>query len=240
MLISQTRVDFSIVFLCIIFSIGIAQLNVVKHNFIIKKERRILPNSTSVITQITQSPTACASLCSIQETCCYASYDRKTKDCYLDESCCPQSEPSVDALMLKKITVSFSCQNKWLKYENKCFYFSEVEKTWDEARLTCECYGSMQVEVGSSGENDFLKKTAIVYNQSYWLGGNDKQSEGTWIWASSLTNFTFTDWYPSEPNNYNHGLYYEHCIRIERKFDFKWGNANCRSRYKFICEKKVE
>ncbi|XP_052079665.1 natural killer cells antigen CD94-like [Mytilus californianus] len=236
MLISQTRVDFSIVLLCVIFSIGIAQLNVVKHYFVIKIERRIRPNSTSVMTQITQSPTACASLCSIQETCCYASYDRKTKHCYLDESCCPQSEPSVDALMLKKITVSFSCQNRWLKCENKWYYFSDVEKTWDEARLMCKGYESMLAEVGSSDENDFLKNIATVCDKSYWLGGDDKLSEGTWIWASSRTKFLFTDWDDREPNNYNDG---EDCIRIARKFDFKWGDAECSKKYRFICEKRL-
>lgn len=107
MLILQTKVDFSIVFVYVMFSIGIVQMNVVKHNFDITKNRRILPSSTSVIKQITLSPIECAFLCSLEETCCYASYDRITNHCYLDGSCCPQNESSVDALMLKKNTGNF-------------------------------------------------------------------------------------------------------------------------------------
>ncbi|CAG2254486.1 CLEC17A [Mytilus edulis] len=204
-------------------------MNVVKHNFDITKNRRILPSSTSVIKQITLSPIECALLCSLEETCCYASYDRITNHCYLDGSCCPQNESSVDALMLKKNTVSLSCPTRWLKYENKCFYFSGGRKTWNEARLTCKNDGSRLVEVGSSCENDFLKMTAIAYGQMYWLGGSDIQNEGSWIWASSLTQFTFTDWSPTEPSNGTG----ENCVRMWSY----WMDTPCNRNVRFICEK---
>ncbi|CAC5412298.1 CLEC17A [Mytilus coruscus] len=209
-------------------------MNVLKHIFVTTKDRRILPSSTSVLKQITLSPAACASLCSIQETCCSASYDMKTKHCYLDESCCPKNESSIDAIMLKKTTDSFP--NQWLQYGNKCLYFSKEEKTWDEARLTCKYnYGSRLVEVGSSSENDFLKNAATVYGQSYWLGGSDIQNEGTWMWVSSLTQFTFTDWSPTEPSKYEG----EDCVRMTHP-DLKWGDIYCSRQYRFICEQKVE
>ncbi|VDI23307.1 Hypothetical predicted protein [Mytilus galloprovincialis] len=122
----------------------------------------------------------------------------------------------------------------WLQYENKCFYLSHVEKSWDGARLTCENnYGSRLVEVGSSFENDFLKNEATVYGQSYWLGGSDTQTQGTWMWVSSQTTFTFTDWFEGEPSSYP----LEDCVRMTKP-TFKWGDFYCSTQYRFICEQK--
>lgn len=103
-------------------SIGIVQMNVVKHNFDITKNRRILLSSTSVIKQITLSPIECALLCSLEETCCYASYDRITNHCFLDGSCCPQNESSVDALMLKKNTGNFFFSSWFGNNYHPCCY----------------------------------------------------------------------------------------------------------------------
>ncbi|CAC5388436.1 unnamed protein product [Mytilus coruscus] len=142
--------------------------------------------------QITPLPAACASLCSIQETCCCASYDRKTKQCNLDESCWPDSEPSTDAMMLMKFADSLSCQNGWLRNENKCYFFSNDKKTWADAKIACEDDGGMLVEVDSKYENDYLKMKAS--KTSYWLGGTDIQNENVWIWSKSQNEFTFADW----------------------------------------------
>ncbi|XP_063442527.1 perlucin-like protein [Mytilus trossulus] len=130
--------------------------------------------------------------------------------------------------------VSFACPNRWLKYENKCYYFSDEEKTWDQARLTCEYNRSKLVEVGSSCENDFVKMTAAVYDKSYWLDGSDRQSEGSWMWVSSLTKFAFADWYATEPSNHAG----ENCFRITMHLDFQWGDALCSAQLRFICEKR--
>ncbi|CAC5392762.1 unnamed protein product [Mytilus coruscus] len=91
------------------FSLGVAQLNVVKRDFVTTKDRRILPTSTTIIKQRAPSSAACASLCSIHRACCSASFDRKSKQCNLDESCCPKSESSEDALMLKISTDVTQC-----------------------------------------------------------------------------------------------------------------------------------
>ncbi|VDI46084.1 Hypothetical predicted protein [Mytilus galloprovincialis] len=153
-------VHFSVEFLCVIFSIGFAQLNVGKRKFITTKDRRIIPTSTTVIQQMTRSPAVCASFCSINETCCFASYDTKTMQCNLDTSCFPESEMSADALLLKKSKVSLSCPNGWLKNENKCYYFNGELKTWKDAKIACKEDGGMLVEVDSQSENNFLKGSA--------------------------------------------------------------------------------
>ncbi|CAC5363128.1 unnamed protein product [Mytilus coruscus] len=217
------------------FSFALVQLNVKRREFATIKGGRILHNSTTtILTQIVQSSVVCSSLCSIQGTCCYASYDRKTKQCILDESCCPQSEPSPDALILKKLEDSLSCQKEWFNYESKCYYFGGVITTWNDAKLTCESYGSMMVEVKSNCENDFLKTKAATYKASYWLGGTDIKIEGIWIWSSSQTEVTFSDWNVGNPNNANDN---EHCLGMNYGAELKWNDYPCSGKLRTICEK---
>ncbi|CAC5373781.1 unnamed protein product [Mytilus coruscus] len=141
-------------------SFSFAQKNVKKRDFVTTQGRRILPSSTTIMTKIIPSYVACAALCSKQGTCCCASYDRSTKHCNLDESCCPQIEPLQGAIVLKNSIVSLSCQSGWHKYENNCYYFSEEKRNWSDAGVTCKQYGSMLAEVKSSCENDYLKSKA--------------------------------------------------------------------------------
>ncbi|VDI23011.1 Hypothetical predicted protein [Mytilus galloprovincialis] len=129
------RIDVSIVCLCAMFARGVAQLNVVKREYFTTKYGRILPSSTTLIQQKTQSVSACVYLCSIHKACCVASYDRKTQQCNLDKSCCPESEQSADAQMLKIRTVLLQCPKGWLKKENKCYYFSNELNTWADAKV---------------------------------------------------------------------------------------------------------
>ncbi|CAG2245548.1 unnamed protein product [Mytilus edulis] len=197
------------------FAIGVAQLNVVRRDYFTTKDRRILPNITTIIQQKSRSLSACASFCSIHKACCVASYDRKTKQCILDKSCCPESEQSVDALMLKIRSDSLACPNGWLKNENKCYYFSDELNTWTDAKIACEAEEGMLVEVDSKCENEFVKMSASESN--YWLGGTDEQEEGVWIWSHSQNVITFTDWRNGEPSNHHSN---EHCLALRDFYGF--------------------
>ncbi|VDH97392.1 Hypothetical predicted protein [Mytilus galloprovincialis] len=79
-----------------------AKLNTKKQGFINTKDSKIIPSSSTLKTEIAPSSIACSTLCCVLGSCCYASYDKKTRQCILEGSCCPQSELSGDALMMKK------------------------------------------------------------------------------------------------------------------------------------------
>ncbi|XP_071150269.1 perlucin-like protein [Mytilus edulis] len=179
---------------------------------------------------------ACSIMCCNLESCCYASYDNKTRQCILDESCCPQSELTGDALMMKKSTGSLQCQNGWLKNETNCYFFSNDAMNWNDAKSVCESYGSMLVEVLSSCELDFLKATATVYDSSFWLGGTDIEKEGDWIWSTSQTDITFNDWHVGQPDNWNDQ---EHCLLMTLEFNLEWADRSCTDINRFICEKNL-
>ncbi|CAG2187883.1 unnamed protein product [Mytilus edulis] len=211
------------------FSLGAAQVNVIKRYFVATNEKRIIPSYTTIIKQRVLSPTACASLCSIHQECCSASFEGKSDQCSLDASCCPESEPSEDALMLKDSTESSPCPDGWVRYSNSCYFFSDEIKTWNDAKIACEEYGGMLAEVTSSSENDFLKRTSINFQ---WIGGTDSNNEDVWVWASSQTAIIFNDWAHLQPDG---GTETENCLSFHRVF--KWNDIFCSREYRFVCEK---
>ncbi|XP_063417277.1 perlucin-like [Mytilus trossulus] len=229
-----TRVDVSIVCLYVMFAMGVAQINVVKRDYFTTKDRKILPSSTTIIQHKSQSLSECACFCSIHKACCVASYDQKTKQCILDKSCCPESEQSVDVLMLKIQSDSLACPNGWLKNGNKCYFYSDELKTWTDAKISCEADEGMLVEVDSKCENDFIKMSASMPN--YWLGGTDQQKEGVWIWSHSQNVVTFSDWDKEQPDNYNGN---EHCLELWHYNGLYWNDYPCHELRRFVCEKDL-
>ncbi|XP_063411591.1 natural killer cells antigen CD94-like [Mytilus trossulus] len=207
-------------------------MNTNKQDFINTKDRKILPSSSTLKIETAPSSIACSTLCCVLGSCCYASYDKTTRQCILEESCCPQNETSGDALMMKKSTGSLQCQNGWFKNENNCYFFSNDERNWNDTKSTCEGYGAMLVEVISSCELDFVKTKATGYASSLWLGGTDIEKEGDWIWSTSQTDLTFAEWGVGEPSNSNGN---EHCLQmnaywlggtdIENEGDWMWSTS---------------
>ena len=64
-----------------------------------------------------------------------------------------------------------------------------------------------------------------------WIGINDKNVEGEFVYASSREEVTVTDWYTGEPNNYGGN---ENCVH----FDYSeiWNDDRCSKKHSFICE----
>ena len=56
-----------------------------------------------------------------------------------------------------------------------------------------------------------------------WIGGNDEDNEGTFIWDSSKSPFSFTNWLAGEPNNLS-GM--ENCVHFMFDSD-QWNDIFC-------------
>ena len=64
-----------------------------------------------------------------------------------------------------------------------------------------------------------------------WTGGNDRSTEGGYLWDHSNTLINFTNWLPEEPN----GRDSENCIQLEK--DGSWNDRTCDKPLSYICEK---
>lgn len=82
-------------------------------------------------------------------------------------------------------------------------------------------------------KNDILVSNNISIAANIWLGGSDILSDGSWVWVGSDEAFSYTGWYPTEPNNYHGG---EHCALMMFNNNQDWADTNCASKNSFICE----
>lgn len=77
---------------------------------------------------------------------------------------------------------------------------------------------------------------AHLYNEfleGYWIGLSDILFEGDWLWTSSQTSPSYTDWSPTSPNNAGH---HQDCAMFYAPESFHWNDHYCTVKAAFICE----
>ena len=114
-----------------------------------------------------------------------------------------------------------------------CYHLSNGKGTWEEAFNMCEVLGAYLVEVKSKEEDDFLRAVMTV-ETPYWMGANDKVTEGVWEWKASMESVTYTHWGPGEPN----GVRNQNCLTYWT--DRMFHSAPCTWIHKYICEMKLK
>lgn len=88
---------------------------------------------------------------------------------------------------------------------NGHYYYLLDASTWMDAENQAKAFGGHLVTINNSAEDSFVFnnfKSLGGVNRNLWIGFNDLQSEGSWVWASGEA-VTYTHWYSGEPNNYN-------------------------------------
>ena len=85
------------------------------------------------------------------------------------------------------------------------------------------------VEIDSAEENraivaEIQRRNFARRKIDFWLGINDRHSEGHWVLESTGKSVVFTDWNSGEPNNAGtHGS--ENCAHFNRYY--KWNDLDC-------------
>jgi hypothetical protein len=82
----------------------------------------------------------------------------------------------------------------------------------------------------------FLHDTfnACIVIGGFWIGLTDALVEGRWVWETTQTPPSFTDWSPGEPNDAGH---HEDCAYMYSNH-FHWNDTPCNGKMGFICEKE--
>jgi len=62
-----------------------------------------------------------------------------------------------------------------------------------------------------------------VDDDGLWLGGNDIQTAGTFIWESSGLQVTYTNWDVDRPDDHEQ---FENCLHMWKGKGF-WNDINC-------------
>ena len=75
---------------------------------------------------------------------------------------------------------------------------TQAATTWEEAQALAQSYGGNLVTINDAAEEAWLKQT--FGTNEFWIGLTDKNTEGTFKWASGEA-VNYANWVPGEPNN---------------------------------------
>jgi hypothetical protein len=76
---------------------------------------------------------------------------------------------------------------------NNHFYALTVGPTWQEAEEQAQNLGAHLVTINDQAENDWLLDTFGCEAKGFWIGFNDIEEEGNWVWSSGESS-TYTNW----------------------------------------------
>ncbi|NUN12744.1 MAG: hypothetical protein HUU55_03830 [Myxococcales bacterium] len=130
------------------------------------------------------------------------------------------------------------CSNKGTQTaaNGASYYYLCPNANWSTAQTNCVGLGGHLVTINNAQENDFIDvQTGNGSKGSYWIGYNDLQTEGTFVWASGQPN-SFTDFCSGEPNNFNGN---QDCVRTNWlcfNGSYRWDDAECAATIPFVCE----
>ena len=65
---------------------------------------------------------------------------------------------------------------------------------------------------------------------SFWIGFNDRENEGDWLWSDRLTS-SYTNWADDAPNNGGYS-----CASVGKSG--KWHDGKCNEKLNVVCKKK--
>ncbi|XP_045157798.2 perlucin-like [Mercenaria mercenaria] len=173
----------------------------------------------------------CISQCLQEKTCIAVVHHSTSQNCYLLSS--TGSLVQTNDLGCTYIYVGGGCMDGWVEYGGSCYLFSYDTYSWTDARVYCNNFGAELVEIETSSENVFVRETLeSIGHSKYWIGLNDLDTEGVWVWTSTGIQASYLGWEPTQPNN---GVI-SNCGAIWRMFDYKWVDEWCTSLFHPICE----
>ena len=125
-------------------------------------------------------------------------------------------------------------------YNHHQYELFDAKMTWKHAKEICESRGGHLAVINSSEENEALANIASSLSNYVWIGGTDEDSEGNWHWING-DDFSYTNWYSGEPNNYAEGGGSENYMGLLGRTG-QWNDAANDNPYisGFICEYDLE
>jgi hypothetical protein len=111
------------------------------------------------------------------------------------------------------------------------YLFIRATRTWEQAGALCDSLGYGLVTVNDAQEEAFLRR--FDRGAVSWLGLNDIQTEGRWVWRDGTSSYTH--WAPGQPQ----GLRDENCVAMGHVGSVPWHDYPCNAQGVYvICESR--
>uniref|UniRef100_A0A803J5Y9 C-type lectin domain-containing protein n=1 Tax=Xenopus tropicalis TaxID=8364 RepID=A0A803J5Y9_XENTR len=85
---------------------------------------------------------------------------------------------------------SAPCEEDWIWYRGKCYYFAETYDEWNNSQSFCVSHNASLSLIDTQEELDFLRRHKGLYD--HWIGLYRDTDEPGWVWANgSMFRNTF-------------------------------------------------
>ena len=115
--------------------------------------------------------------------------------------------------------------------------WSNTKQNWNSAEQMCLKNGGHLASITNQDiHNYILNKIQSANKMSVWVGGTDKETEGTWKWSDGSL-WDFSNWAnQAKPNNYRN----QDCLAIMKMDPTStivdgWHDTWCDHDHRFLC-----
>ncbi|XP_069836037.1 C-type lectin domain family 2 member B-like isoform X1 [Dendropsophus ebraccatus] len=76
---------------------------------------------------------------------------------------------------------SAPCEDDWIWYRGKCYYFSTEHKNWSDSERFCRSHDASLAIIDNKVEYDFMFR--FKGSESHWIGLRRTDNNTAWIWT---------------------------------------------------------
>ncbi|KAI8489573.1 hypothetical protein Bbelb_327400 [Branchiostoma belcheri] len=146
----------------------------------------------------------------------------------------------------KYLEVTYRCQDtateircgpEWYSHGSKCYRVFDTQVPYEGAKGICACHYSHLALPKDQTTNNFLVELRNCLNRNLhtWIGLNDAEEDGNFVWEDEEPLGSFNDWGPQKPDQGGAG-----CVGIasssSQNVANKWDDVDCSLTSGFICE----
>ncbi|KAM3913259.1 C-type lectin domain family 2 member A-like [Leptodactylus fuscus] len=135
-----------------------------------------------------------------------------------------------DDVTISKNQNSAPCDDDWIWYRGKCYYFSTERATWENSLEYCREQNASLALIYNQEEYEFLFQ--FKGSDNHWIGLRRTDNNGDWTWSNGTIykGSLFTIKRSSSPESTEYVFLNHDGVRSqEGYFDYKW-----------ICSKKTK
>jgi len=105
--------------------------------------------------------------------------------------------------------------------DSPCYRVSNTQMNYYQADQFCKKHGGYLFEPRTAADTNFIKPM-LSQGLFYWIGLNNL-ANGRYLWQSDNSPLTYTNWAPSNPDNFN----IERCVVSCGYGGYLWNTIGC-------------